>query len=915
MKIFQITIILIMLSVTVSCFGTDPFPYPLPGQAIGDEIGIRNSSFEPSGIVYHPVRDTLFVVCDDGNLAEISDTGALLNYWPSAVYTDREAVTYCPVNDALYTWNNEVKWIEEVDLTAPDTIAFIQTYSISSIVDTDNVEGMEFVPDGLSSEGGHFYLGVKADDGGETCFIRKVELPIVNTSGSIQLINQYPLARSNLSDLYYDSDRDILMAIYSQVPKILSEMTRECEIIVEYSIQSAGDQQEGFCEDDLGCAYIAEDNEGSSQGPGDEFGGVLRFYPRPGPALAPFPYEEPGVEITSEILAVFPGFEPSGIIYHPVRETLFVVDDNGNVAEITNTGSLVNYWYIDTSHRDREDITYSPVTGLIYLWSNRTHEIEEFDPSDTVPFSNCIKNTYYVGDVTDTTVKTEGLAFVSDASCSEGGYFYVGQRYDDNPTKVFKFQLPIVHPASGIHLIDAFGLGRSGLNGLWYDANNDILKAVYWDGGRQLQKLALNGEVLENFYMADSDWRPEGTCEDAAGNFYVAFDDNHVMKYSPPPPPTAVSHEKDPSITLKFDSVSGESYRVERATSLEPSNWTQIDSFTASGSQVSWQDRDSTSTGSASKLFYRFIYTGSTGTESKSFMTRYYGYGELKEHAPNKEQCGRGYGPIYVDGSETQNLVFKFDFDHSWTHASWQDAFAFPDRGNVISVSNLKIYDQQFRETYGAPVVDIYRLKREVEVLDFFEYAYNGEVADPEQNIFVDWNEAGLGDTWEIGGAKGASDRYATPLVDNKIVSDENPYDLDIPDMDAQWLVAVLNSGGNLSLLYELDSTSPSGAGSKVKHYGPCYKISFDYITGYNPSTTIDEITPSLTINFDSLVGKTYKIEWSDTPDTLPVEKWHEITTFTAEDTVTYWTDSGGDDREPIYHPSERYYQVWLMNP
>jgi len=913
MKTLQLTVTLALLLLfpAISGFGTDPFPYPLPGQAIGDEIGIHNYSFEPSGIVYHPVRDTLFVVCDDGNLAEISDTGALLNYWPSP-YIDREAVTYCPVNGAIYVWNNTAKQIEEVDLTAPDTIAFVQTYSILSITDTENVESMEFVPDDLCSEGGYFYLATKGTLG----YMWKIQLPIVNTGGSIELIDTYPIPlRSGMADLHYDPDRDILMAIYSQVPKILLEMTLEGDIIAEYSIQSAGDQQEGFCEDNLGCAYIAEDNKGSSEGvsfPGDEFGGVLRFYPRTGPALLPFPYEEPGVELSAEILAVFATFEPSGIIYHPVRETIFVVDDNGNVAEITDTGSLVNYWYIDTSHRDREDMTYSAVTGLIYLWNNRYHEIEAFDPSETVPFSNCIKATYYVGDVTDTNVKTESLAFVPDGSCSEGGYFYVGQRVDDNPTKVFKFQLPIVHPASGIHLIDTFGLGRSGLNGLWYDANNDTLQAIYWDGGRQLQELDLNGEVLENFYMANSDWRPEGTCEDAAGNLYVAFDDNHVMKYGPPPAPTIVSHEKDSSITFKFDSVQGEGYRIERATSLEPSDWTQIDSFTADASEISWTDMDSTSISNASKLFYRFVYTGSSGTEAKSYMTRYYGQGIIKEEEPDKEQCGLGRPLVQADGSDTWHIVFKFDFDYSWTHASRQDAFAFPDRGNVISVSNLQIYDMCHRETSGAPVLDIYRLKREVEVIDFFEYAYNGEVADPEDNSLVDWNEAGLGDTWEIGGAKGASDRYATPLVDNKVVADENPYSFSIPDVDAQWLVAVLNSGENLSLLYELDSTSPSGNGFKAQHYDPCYKISFDYVCGYDPSTMINEISPSLTLSFDSIAGRTYKIEWADTETPM---SWNLAKTLVAEDTVTYWTDSGGDDREPTSHPSKRYYQVWLMNP
>ena len=120
----------------------------------------------------------------------------------------------------------------------------------------------------------------------------------------------------------------------------------------------------------------------------------------------------------------------------------------------------------------------------------------------------------------------------------------------------------------------------------------------------------------------------------------------------------------------------------------------------------------------------------------------------------------------------------------------------------------------------------------------------------------------------------------------------------------------------NLNILYECDpALSPSGDWFKASHYRNTYQISFDYECEYDPPATIDEILPSLTLVFPSETGKIYKIEWSTTPDTLPLEKWHEITTFMAEDTVTSWTDSGGDDREPTYHPSERYYQVWLMNP
>ena len=171
-------------------------------------------------------------------------------------------------------------------------------------------------------------------------------------------------------------------------------------------------------------------------------------------------------------------------------------------------------------------------------------------------------------------------------------------------------------------------------------------------------------------------------------------------------------------------------------------------------------------------------------------------------------------------------------------------------------------------------------------------------------------------DDARLAGAVGTEDRDATPLVNNHPVTDEDPFDFSIPDANSQFLVDILNNGKNLNILYECDPVlSPSGDWFKASHYQNTYQISFDYECEYDPPATINEILPSLTLMFPSETGKTYKIEWSTTPDTLPLEKWHEITTFMAEDTVTFWTDSGGDDREPTYHPSDRYYQVWLMNP
>lgn len=57
--------------------------------------------------------------------------------------------------------------------------------------------------------------------------------------------------------------------------------------------------------------------------------------------------------------------EPSGICFHPARETLFVVGDRGHVGEMQTDGTLVRERRIRKA--DFEGITCNPGTGLLYI--------------------------------------------------------------------------------------------------------------------------------------------------------------------------------------------------------------------------------------------------------------------------------------------------------------------------------------------------------------------------------------------------------------------------------------------------------------------------------------------------------------------------------------------------------------------
>ncbi len=388
---------------------------------------------------------------------------------------------------------------------------------------------------------------------------------------------------------------------------------------------------------------------------------------------------------------------------------------------------------------------------------------------------------------------------------------------------------------------------------------------------------------------------------------------------------------KVPSFGLTFNVDNERLYGIQRATQLASANWTTIDTFTLTenaDTEVAW--RDMNLPGGASKLFYRIAFVGSdTDVATLHYVTRYYGQGRLQGQTGHHNVASSGIGRPTVQRNDvvesgTAKLAIKFDFDYSLTLPSKLSAFAFPDRGDVLSVRNLQLYDMYHRDlsdtTSGFPILDVYRLKRDVGVVDFYEYAYVDDQVDTVNPNLVTWNHAQAGDTWATPGAIGATDRYATPLIDNFTVVQDQHFTIDIPDTASQWLVDVLNNDENLSILYELDSTSPEGGSFQAQHYMNAwggnppsgFKIAFYYTvdTGVLPPTTqIVDISPGLSITFPTAAPYEYKIEWGDSPS--PV--WTQAAIITANSSETTWTDTGAPGRPATMDPTARYYKVTRM--
>ncbi|MEM6334994.1 MAG: hypothetical protein AAF752_00405, partial [Bacteroidota bacterium] len=75
--------------------------------------------------------------------------------------------------------------------------------------------------------------------------------------------------------------------------------------------------------------------------------------------------------------------EPSGIVYHPGRQVLFVVGDDGDVAELTTAGETLRVRRVQDA--EFEGLTVNPTTGLLYAVIEGSELIVEIEPEGLRP--------------------------------------------------------------------------------------------------------------------------------------------------------------------------------------------------------------------------------------------------------------------------------------------------------------------------------------------------------------------------------------------------------------------------------------------------------------------------------------------------------------------------------------------------
>ena len=245
----------------------DPRRHVLDYEWIGD---IDRSSFnEPSGIVYHPSRGTLFAVGDEGDICEIETDGSLVKQ-TRVRPADFEGITCDPRTGLLYV---AIEGEEKILEIHPDDFRVLREFAIDRTFQGkvllapggQGVEAITFVPDDRHPHGGTFYLSNQAfslDLPEDASIIFEVELPLrekIPATATAPILRYFSPGITDFAALHYDRESDHLYAV-SDGNNLLVEMTRAGEPVDFWTFPGAN--QEGLAMDEAGFMYIAQDHGG-----------------------------------------------------------------------------------------------------------------------------------------------------------------------------------------------------------------------------------------------------------------------------------------------------------------------------------------------------------------------------------------------------------------------------------------------------------------------------------------------------------------------------------------------------------------------------------------------------------------------------------------------------------------------------
>ncbi|MFQ5478451.1 MAG: esterase-like activity of phytase family protein [Candidatus Binatia bacterium] len=237
--------------------------------------------------------------------------------------------------------------------------------------------------------------------------------------------------------------------------------------------------------------------------------------------------------------------EPSGLVYHPGRGSLFVAGDEGDVAEVSVKGELLA---MERLGGDLEGITCDPSTGFLYVVREGEDEIVELDPEGLKPLRRFSLDRAFEEDadfVRRGGDGLEGITFVPSPESAEGGSFFAVNQND--PAVILELGLPLRSSSvNGTARIKAaYQIESSPLSGIvWLpDENVFLVTSALW-GRVDLVERA--GKKVGSFRVPG--FLPEGLALVPGGRFVIAQDTGGLIEWTP---------DKDPVATLIGEADAG----------------------------------------------------------------------------------------------------------------------------------------------------------------------------------------------------------------------------------------------------------------------------------------------------------------------------------------------------------------------
>jgi len=222
--------------------------------------------------------------------------------------------------------------------------------------------------------------------------------------------------------------------------------------------------------------------------------------------------------------------EPSGLVLHPGRNTLFVVGDEGDVAEVGLDGELLR---MSVLGGDLEGVTCDPSSGLVYVLREGPDEIVEIDPDSFKVLRRFRLDRGWAGDreyIKPGGDGLEGLTFVASSEQAEGGSFFAVNQND--PPALLELLLPLRSGQGDAvaRIVAAHELGPAALSAIVWLPGREIFLITSALSGR-VALVGRDGSAHGTFRIPG--FLPEGLALLPGGVFIIAQDTGGLIQWKP----------------------------------------------------------------------------------------------------------------------------------------------------------------------------------------------------------------------------------------------------------------------------------------------------------------------------------------------------------------------------------------------